>query len=328
MHRYAPTSLSQITHDAECTDALRATGGTTNLLLTGAPGSGKTTLIRALLRDFHPDVGPADVMFINTLKEQGIQYYRSDVPSFCSTRKHVGKKRVVVIDDVDRINEQNQQAFCCCIDEYSDNVVFLMTCTQPGKVIESIHSRILHVPVTGLRGDVLRAFVQRVCTEEGMRVGNGVGNGDGDGDDGGDGDQVIDQLISVCNGCVKTVLTYVEKFRVLEESHITSALIEDACTNISHAALEQYTRHLIAGNREDALAVFQRIHDQGYSVIDIFDAYFRFVKLATPALLSEQTTYLLVELLCRAITAFSNIHEDDIELLFFTNNAIRIIHTT
>ena len=65
-------------------------------------------------------------MTINTLKEQGISYYRSEVKIFCQTSSlFKDKKKILVLDDIDIINEQSQQVFRNCIDKYSNNVIFL-----------------------------------------------------------------------------------------------------------------------------------------------------------------------------------------------------------
>ena len=56
-----------------------------NILLIGNSGSGKTTLINALLREFYIEsskINDNNVLFINNLKEQGIQYYRTEVKTF------------------------------------------------------------------------------------------------------------------------------------------------------------------------------------------------------------------------------------------------------
>ena len=83
-----------------------------------------------------------DILVINSLKEQGIQYYRTEVKTFCQTRCSIqGKKKIVILDDIDNINEQSQQVFRNCIDKYSNNVHFISSCSNIQKVIDSLQSR-------------------------------------------------------------------------------------------------------------------------------------------------------------------------------------------
>ena len=68
-------------------------------------------------------------MFINNLKEQGIQYFRNEMKTFCQSHSSIhGKKKLVIIDDIDTINEQSQQVFRNYIDKYKHNIHFISVC--------------------------------------------------------------------------------------------------------------------------------------------------------------------------------------------------------
>jgi hypothetical protein len=57
--------------------------------------------------------------------------------------------------------------------------------------------------------------------------------------------------------------------------------------------------------------------------MDILDNYFIFVK--NTVLLSETEKYNVIPIICKYITIFHNIHEDEIELALFTNNLVDIL---
>ena len=112
-----------------------------NLLLVGDSSSGKTSLLDATIREYYnSDKIPIDnVLYINNLHEQGISYYRTEVKTFCQTPSSVpSKKKFIILDDIDIINEQSQQVFRNCIDKYSHNVNFIASCTNTQKVVESL----------------------------------------------------------------------------------------------------------------------------------------------------------------------------------------------
>ena len=57
-----------------------------NLLIVGDSGSGKTSLVNAIVREYYgARNNPENVMILNSLKDQGIQYYRNDMKIFCQT---------------------------------------------------------------------------------------------------------------------------------------------------------------------------------------------------------------------------------------------------
>jgi len=70
-----------------------------NILLIGDMTSGKTSILNALIREYYNGLCAKDyednIMYINSLKEQGINYYRTDVKTFCQTCSNIkGKKKV------------------------------------------------------------------------------------------------------------------------------------------------------------------------------------------------------------------------------------------
>ena len=114
-----------------------------NILLVGNSTSGKTSLLNTVIKDYYCGISEKEyvdnVLYINSLKEQGINYYRTDVKTFCQISSSIkNKKKIIVLDDIDIINEQSQQVFRNFIDKYSHNVQFISSCSNIQKVIESL----------------------------------------------------------------------------------------------------------------------------------------------------------------------------------------------
>ena len=68
-----------------------------NILLVGNSGCGKTSLLYATIREYYnsKNIPNQNVLYINNLKEQGIQYYRTEVKTFCQTPSMIfGKKKI------------------------------------------------------------------------------------------------------------------------------------------------------------------------------------------------------------------------------------------
>ena len=275
-----------------------------NILFIGDVGSGKTSFINALIKEYYKDKVRYDsnVLHINSLKEQGINYYRNDVKTFSQTCSSIsGKKKIVVIDDIDIINEQSQQVFRNCIDKYSHNVHFICSCTNSQKVIESLQSRLIIIKIKPLDRTHLVNIMIKIKETEDIRI----------------SPEAEEFVLDICNNNAKILINYMEKFKLIG-SDITLEMAQNICTNISFVLFTTYTTYLLNRQLKEAIKVMHSIHEKGYSVMDILDNYFLFVK--TTNVLTESQKYSIIPYICKYITIFHNTHEHEIELYLFTNN--------
>lgn len=132
-----------------------------NILFIGDIGCGKTSLLNAVIKEYYKNESKSvyddNILYINNLKEQGINYYRNDVKTFCQNCSSVKKKKkIILLDDIDIINEQSQQVFRNCIDKYNHNVHFIASCTNIQKVIESLQSRFIIIKIKPLHRDKMK----------------------------------------------------------------------------------------------------------------------------------------------------------------------------
>ena len=282
-----------------------------NILLIGDMTSGKTSILNALIREYYSGFSPkqyeGNVLYINSLKEQGINYYRTDVKTFCQTCSNIkDKKKFVVLDDIDFINEQSQQVFRNCIDKFSHNVNFISSCSNNQKVIESLQSRFTIIKIKPLQRENLINIIDNIKQKENIHIDEDAQN----------------FIINISNNTVKVLINYMEKFKLLNKN-ITLNLATQLCSNISFLSFQVYTNCILNSELLEAINIIHELYDKGYSVMDILDNYFIFIKTTT--ILSEEQKYKIIPYLCKYITIFHNIHEDEIELSLFTNNLIKIL---
>lgn len=276
-----------------------------NILLVGNSGCGKSSLINCIIKSYYNNNLSSDnILTINSLKDQGISYYRSDVKTFCQTMCTIpNRKKIVILDDIDYINEQSQQVFRNCIDKYSKNVCFIASCSNIQKVIDSYQSRVLIIKIKPVEIFYLNNIINKICIIENIEI----------------EDKAKEFILSLCNNSVRTLISYLEKFKLLNIL-VTYDIAVNTCTNISFNDFNKYIKLCIENNLPKAVELLYNIYDRGYSVIDILDNLYLFVK--TTDILEEESKYIIIKYICKYITIFYNIHENEIELALLTNNLI------
>ena len=311
LKKYQPLFFKDFTIDKEYIELLNTLNkmDSLNILLVGNNGSGKTSILYATIREYYnlKDIPTANVLLINNLKEQGISYYRSEVKTFCQTPSIVPhKKKFIILDDIDFINEQSQQVFRNCIDKYSHNVHFLASCSNTQKVIESIQSRCTIIKLKPISNPYLKIIFNKIKTAEKLKITEDAEN----------------FILNICNNSIRLLINYLEKFKLLNLS-IDEKKVKEICTNISFYEFENYTKAwYVEKNLQKSIKLIYSIYNKGYSVMDILDSYFSFIKVTN--IIKEDVKYKIIIFILKYIAVFHTLHENDIELVIFTNELLKI----
>jgi DNA polymerase III delta prime subunit len=116
-------------------------GEISNMLFSGTPGVGKTTVAKALCEQMN-----CDWIMINGSEEGGIDVLRNKIKNFASTVSLSGGKKVVILDEADYLNPQSTQpALRGFVEEFHKNCRFILTCNFKNRIIEPLHSRFSNI---------------------------------------------------------------------------------------------------------------------------------------------------------------------------------------
>ena len=140
VEKFRPKKISEcvLTEDLKKTfQAFVDDGHIPNLLLTGGPGVGKTTVAKAMLEELG-----ATYMMIKGSEESGIDVLRNKIKNFASTVSMDGNRKFVILDEADYLNPQSTQpALRGFIEEFHKNCGFILTCNFKNRIIDPLHSR-------------------------------------------------------------------------------------------------------------------------------------------------------------------------------------------
>ena len=97
-------------------------------------------------------------------------YGRNEVKNFCQTITLSNKKKTIIIDDIDSINEQCQQVFRNYIDRYSNNINVIMSCSNIHKIIDSLKSRVSILKIESINKNIIDKIVTRIVCNEKIKI--------------------------------------------------------------------------------------------------------------------------------------------------------------
>jgi DNA polymerase III delta prime subunit len=290
IYKYMPSSLEEF--ELESKSSLLYN---TNVLLLGPERSGKTTLASLIVQTIDPD----KVLYINVLKEQGIQYYRNEVKTFCQSTT---TQKKIIVDGLDEMNEQTQQIFLNYIDTYP-TIQFILTVTNPQKIMESIYSTCMVIRLTPVSDTYLHSFIEKICSLENITIYK----------------DAQDYLVSLTRPSVRSLLNYLEKYKLLEIP-ITIEHLRKTHTDIPFSLFDSFFSHIKNGNKKEAQCIIT-LYQDGYSVMDILDACYEYIKLSS---IPDMYKYKYIKVICKYIAIFNIVHEHPIELFFFIEDCIKI----
>ena len=196
--RYRPDTFEQVIGQEHVTKplqaALRAHRVNHAYLFSGPRGCGKTTSARILARCLNCAEGPTDtpcgqcescrelatggpgsldVVEIDAASHGGVDDARDlrERATFAPVRD---RYKVFIIDEAHMVSPQGFNALLKLVEEPPEHVKFIFATTEPERVIGTIRSRTHHYPFRLVPPDILEPYLQTLCDEEHIHVGEGV----------------------------------------------------------------------------------------------------------------------------------------------------------
>lgn len=284
-----------------------------SLLITGPFGSGKTSL---LIFYIHKYIGEdiniynnENVLFLNNLKDQGIQFCRNNVKTFCQNPSHnVNFKKIIAIDDIDEFSDVSQQVICNCINKYPQNVLCIATCNNNLKVYSGLKSRMAFISIFPPSFDILKSLAIDIVSKENIQIDSSL----------------IDLIANSSNSSYKILINTLQKIQLLNQP-INVDNIYELITSINYDTFNIFFNALLKKDINTAIEIIFKIVNSGISVIDILFELFFYIQYVQNNI-DNILKYKIIQTISKYITIFNNSHEDSIEIAFMTNDLFLVIH--
>lgn len=171
--KYRPSNLDQLILPDAVMNKFKD-GLVQNMLLTGSPGTGKTSCAKAIVNQFK-----LPYLYINASTDTSVDVIRTRITDFCSTvsiMDEPGMFKVVILDEVDGVSDQFFKALRATMETFASNSRFIATCNYINKLPDPILSRFEVVNFDFDKeeeNELTKKYIRRVydiCKAEGMTI--------------------------------------------------------------------------------------------------------------------------------------------------------------
>jgi replication factor C subunit 3/5 len=145
-----------------------------NLLFYGPPGTGKTTTIINLINAYQEKLNNKNkdlIIHLNASDERGIDIIRNQINCFVNSKPlfHEGMK-FVILDEVDYMTKNAQQALRYLLQNYSNNVRFCLICNYISKIDEGLQNEFIRLRFNQLPPSEIIKFLNHISIAEKFNI--------------------------------------------------------------------------------------------------------------------------------------------------------------
>jgi replication factor C subunit 3/5 len=145
-----------------------------NLLFYGPPGTGKTTTIINLINQYQEmnnQTGKEYKIHLNASDDRGIDIIRNQIYLFVKTKILFGKGiKFVILDEVDYMTKNAQQALRYLIQQYSKNVRFCLICNYISRIDNTLQNEFLRLRFCNLPKTDINNFLKKIIQNEHLKI--------------------------------------------------------------------------------------------------------------------------------------------------------------
>lgn len=201
VEKYRPQDFDNIVLDEnnrKILDNIIKNNDIPDLLFYGPPGTGKTTTIINLIKAYKErnNIKNSDVVIhLNASDDRGIEVIRNNIMQFVNSSGLFNESiKFVILDEVDYMTKNAQQALKYLLSTKNNNVRFILICNYISKIETSVQDRLLKLQFNQLPKDNIFEFLKIVCKKEKLSI----------------KDDVIANVINTFKSDVRSMINYLQ----------------------------------------------------------------------------------------------------------------------
>ena len=139
-----------------------------NIIITGSPGTGKTSTILCLAKKVLGNDYKDMLLELNASNNRTLDFINTTVAYFCKKKlsSNTDKQKLIIFDEADNITKKAQNLLANLMEEHAYNTSFAFTCNESGKIIESIQSRCIILRYVPMTSENIKKRLTMICQKE------------------------------------------------------------------------------------------------------------------------------------------------------------------
>jgi len=241
-----------------------------NILMYGPPGTGKTTTVINLINEYqmrNSQQNKGNIIHLNASDERGIDIIRNQILQFVKSKNFFDNGlKFIVLDEVDYMTKNAQQALKYLLQSSCYNVRFCLICNYISKIDESLKNEFICVRFNQLPKQDIYKFIKNITINENLEL----------------SDSVIDTIQTNYNSDIRSMINFIQlnqNVKIWETNIITNAELDKI-----HALLLEST--------DNSTEILKYIHDISIQFNKdkkcIIKSYFNHIIRSKPELVSSQ----------------------------------------
>lgn len=259
-----------------------------NMIITGEPGTGKTSTILFLAKQIYGDQYTDNVLELNASDDRGLSIINNTIYPFCKKKLNIKNNKdnkypnhkLVILDEADSITSKAQNLLSNIISDFRKNTRIVFICNDCTQIIESIQSRCMIIKYPKISNDNLYHKIETICKAENIPY-----NSDG-----------IDSLLFVSDNDIRQAINNLEciyySFNNLNKDTVYKLIDKPKpyyICEILHGCYE--------GNYNKTITTVKNLYNKGYTPNDILLTFMKFLFETNEHNLSEETKLNIYEIL-------------------------------